>query len=245
MPALTYIEEKNMERRLQRCLTNEVDAHALTWGKFLEPRVNDIIGKEYSLCSNETIVHPVINYWSGSPDGFKYDAGKTVTDIKCPLTLKSFCQLVDPLYDGLTGMDAMNAIRENHKDGEKFYWQLVSNAILSSSQFAELIVYMPYLSELPEIKLMALGVEEDQLSKHYWIANAGQGELPYILDGGYYKHVSIVRFEVPECDKKLLTDCVIKAGDLLSDRDTSGLVAEYKPEQGVTLVESNIPLIKI
>ncbi len=45
VPALTYIEEKNMERRLQRCLTNEVDAHALTWGKFLEARVNDIIGK--------------------------------------------------------------------------------------------------------------------------------------------------------------------------------------------------------
>lgn len=248
--ATTYIAETNMERRLQRSLTDECGAHPLVWGKFLEPRVNDLL-PDHTLCSNETVVHPSINFWSGSPDGFKIDGtGKTVTDIKCPLTLKSFCQLVDPLYSGLTGIDAMNAIRENHKDGEKFYWQLVSNAILSNSKFAELIVYMPYLSELPEIQLAAMGVQEDQLTKHAWIAYAGEGELPYLLDGGYYSNINIIRFEVPETDKALLTTCVMKAGAMLEGyTPAGGLKATYDKENGVTLVEAfdvnQIQLIKI
>lgn len=210
--ALTYIEETNMERRLCRSLTDEVNARPLTWGKLLEYHVFDQLGLEYQLISNETIVHPEINYWSGSPDGETEDS---VSDIKCPLTLKSFCQLVQPIYDGLTGIDAMAAIRENHKDGEKFYWQLVSNAILLKKKFAELIVYMPYLSEIPAIKMLASAVDGDKASKHYWIAMALDDELPFLIDGGYYKNLNIIRFEVPESDKKLLTDCVLEAGKML------------------------------
>lgn len=228
MPALTYIEECNMERRLGRSLTDEVNARALTWGKLLEPRPFDLLGLEYSLNSKETIVHPTIQYWSGSPDGFKYDPGKTVTDIKCPMTLKSFCQLVDPIYAGFTGMDAVNLIRDTHKDGEKFYWQLVSNAILTNSKFAELIPYVPYKSELDEIKLMAQNVEPELLSKHYWIAMALEGELPFLVDDGYYKNLNIIRFEVPEEDKELLTNKVIKAGEML---------IKHEPELTATIIQ--------
>lgn len=210
--AKTYISETNMERRLGRSLTDESSARPLTWGKLLEARVNDLLGLEYTMCSTETIVHPDVLYWAGSPDVTKND---TVGDVKCPMTLKSFCQLVDPLYNGLTGIEAMNEIRDTHKDGDKFYWQLVSNAILTNKPFAELIVYMPYLSELDAIKLMAQNVQGDQMGKHYWIAMAQEEELPYILDGGYYKNLNIIRFEVPEADKKLLTECVLKGGQEL------------------------------
>jgi hypothetical protein len=141
---------------------------------------------------------------------------------------------VQPLYDGLTGMDAMNAIRENHKDGDKYYYQLVSNACISGSKYAELIVYMPYESELPEVKALAEGNPDC-----YWIWAALENELPFLKDGGYYQNLNIIRFEVPQADKDFLTECVEKAGQLLISRDNAPTIAlaHHYPELDVTIVE--------
>jgi hypothetical protein len=212
VPALTYIAETNMERRLGRSLTDESNARPLTWGKLLEVVAFRHLPFEYELCSDKSITHPIYPYWSGTPDGL---ADNTVIDIKCPITLKSFCQLVDPLYTaslmGRYKLEIINSIRENHPDGEKYYWQLVSNAILTGAQYAELVVFMPYQSELSDIKLMAL--DQDNAM---WIANAGENDLPYLIEGNYYKNINVIRFEVPQSDKALLTDCVIEAGKLLN-----------------------------
>lgn len=221
-PAMTYISETNMERRLGRSLEVEENARPLTWGKLVEQRAFELLGLEYSLVSDSTLIHPEYPFWVGTPDGEK-KKDNTIIDIKCPITLKSFCQLVDPLYNGLTGMDAMNAIRENHKDGDKYYWQLVSNACLKGSDYAELIVYMPYASELDEIRTLAQNVPSDLLSKHYWIAMALPDDLPYLLVGGYYKNLNIIRFEVPESDKDFLTAQVEKASELLVSTDPKEL----------------------
>jgi hypothetical protein len=248
-PAKSYIQECNMERRLGRSITDETNAKPLTWGKMLEQRVFNLLPTDYILCSDKTIVHPEISYWSGSPDGGKYDKGKTVTDIKCPVTLKSFCQLVDPLYYNITGIDAMNAIREGfmddsglwhnaHKDGEKYYWQLVSNAVLFGSEYAELIIYMPYESELDDIKLMAQQAPAEELYKHYWIGMANDGELPFLKDGGYYKNINIIRFAVPAEDKEKLKELVLKAGQyLIETANISLLLAEHDHDLQTTLIE--------
>jgi hypothetical protein len=63
-PAITYIEETNMERRLGRSLTDESRARPLTWGKLLESRAFDLLPLEYSLSSQDSIQHPTIPYWS-------------------------------------------------------------------------------------------------------------------------------------------------------------------------------------
>ena len=42
---------------------------------------------DLSTNSNKTISIPTIDYWVGSPDANKFDEGKTVVDIKCPITL--------------------------------------------------------------------------------------------------------------------------------------------------------------
>lgn len=209
-----YILECNMERNLGRALSKEESAKPLSWGKLVEARAFELLGLEYKLSSQETFTHPRIKYWAGSPDGNKFDEGKTVIDIKCPITLKSFCQLVDPLYgkpDAITGLMAMEIIRDEHKDGEKYYWQLVSNAILTDSKYAELIVYVPYKSELNAIRELANNFEGDQ-NKVAWINWASDEELPYLNDGGYYKNLNIIRFEVPQEDKDLLAETVLKAG---------------------------------
>lgn len=208
-PALEYINERNLERKLGRSLNTESDARPLVWGKAIESRVFELLGLEYQLVSKETIVNPEIPYHSGSPDAIKKD---TVIDIKAPNTLKSFCNLVDPLYKELKGINAMNEIRDNHKDGDKFYWQLVSNAILTNSKYAELIVYVPYLSELMAIR--------DHARHVYWIANATDEELPYLPDGGYFKNLNVIRFEVPECDKESLIERIKLCGNLLINKQT-------------------------
>jgi hypothetical protein len=231
-PALTYIEETNMERLLGRSITTEVDARATSWGKLLEPRVFDLLGIEYTLSSKDTIQHPTIPFWVGSPDGSKPN---TTADFKAPLTLKSFCQLVQPLYDGLTGMDAINRIREDHKDGEKFFWQIVSNSIHQGNRFGELIVYMPYYSELEAIRTMAR--HHEQAGKFKWVDWASDDELPYLIEGGYYKNLNIINFEISEADKKFLTDCVERAGKLLLKEPFRVLMAHHDQATGATIVE--------
>lgn len=210
-PALTYINECNMERKLGRSVTHDVTARPLSWGKLLEPHCFDLLGLEYKLCSLDTLLHPYINCWSGSPDGEKFDNGKTVIDIKCPMTLKSFCTMVDCLDTE----NPIEALRENHSDGEKYYWQLVSNSILTGAKFAELIVYMPYQSELEDIRERARNFDGLEQKNYYWVHVAEDNELPYLLDGWHYKNINVIRFEVPQEDKDFLTNKVIEASDML------------------------------
>lgn len=216
-PALTYIEECNMERRLGRSLENDSNAKPLSWGKLVEKRVFELLGLEYKLVSENTLEHPTIDYWCGSPDAQKFDEGGTVVDIKCPISLKSFCQLIDVLYNGrgkgLSGIDQMNWIRENHKDGDRYYYQLVSNAILINAKYAELIVYAPYQSELQSIRDLAQQMEE--LHRYYWIANSYDDDLPNLIEGGYYKNLNVIRFEIPQEDKDALTERVKLCGKSL------------------------------
>lgn len=219
--ANTYIREMNMERKGQRSLETEVDARPMSWGKMVEYLVFLLLGMEYILSSTETLLHPIIRWWAGSPDGSKEN---TVMDIKSPWTLKSFFALVDPLYNGFLGVDAMNALRNGwtdklgiyhkpHPDAEKYYWQLVSNSILLNKKYAQLIVYMPYFSELEAIKAEAM--KPENASRFAWIAMQQDGQLPYIQDGGYYQNINVIEFEVPEADKILLTKRVLQAGVML------------------------------
>jgi hypothetical protein len=220
-PYYTYIQECNMERELSRAIETEVDARATSWGTLVEPLPFRMLPLDYKLCSQETLSHPTISCWKGSPDMQKFDDGGTACDIKCPHTLKSFCQLVRPMYQGLTGTELMNAIRfgytdkagvfhKKHQQGEKFYWQIVSNAILLKAKYGELIVFAPYQSQLELIRSMAEGNP-----KYYWIWSSSDEELPFLIEGGFYKNLNILRFEIPLQDKLFLHDRVEMASKLL------------------------------
>lgn len=208
--ALTYINKKNQERRLGRSLEKEVTAKPTSWGLALEPILFNLLGLEYAHQSQETVRHPHFDFLAGSVDGIKHDEGKTVLDYKCPWTLESFCTLVEPIVLGLEGIEAINWLRKNHDKGEDYYWQLVNNSIIHNTKYAELIVFVPYQSQLAEIKQ---SVDGD--GKYYFINMALENELPYLPDGGYYKNISIIRFKVPAEDKNFLIQQVIKAGQLL------------------------------
>jgi hypothetical protein len=212
-PALTYIEETNFKRLLGRSLNTDMNSKPTSWGNLVEGLVFEKLGLDFTYSSQVTDMHPTIDYWAGSKDGTRECKNRAVIDIKCPFTMKSFVQLVKPIYDGLTGIEAMNAIRESSKDGEKYYWQLVSNAIINGCDFAELIVYCPYKSELPEIYALAEGNPDVK-----WLSYSSDSELPYLINGGYFQNLNIISFEVSQADKDALTAAVLKAGTMLVPR---------------------------
>ena len=202
---ITYIAETNMERRLGRALENETNARPTTWGNLCERHVFSILGLEYSAISKECIRHPEIDFWWGTPDSIAYEgATKIIVDVKAPYTLKSFCTLIDSFQAG-----GIKRVIETHKEGAIYYWQLVSNAILTGCNTAELIVYAPYKSELQRLREIA---NHDDIA---WINYALDDELPWLPDGGYYQNLNKLRFEIPEADKLALTARVVEAGKSL------------------------------
>jgi len=218
-PFYTYIDECNMERRLGMPLEKEISTFDMAWGKLCEKFAFDLLGITYQECSTVTIAHPDYPFWLGTPDGIKYDEGKTVADTKCPGTRKSFCQLVDamnvPENDGERERKILDNIKKGHKDGKKFYWQLVSNAILTDSKYAELIVVMPYKSQLPLIREMAANWDGEDQWQFKKIYESFDETLPYLNDSGHYKNLNVFRFEVPTEDKIALTKRVLLASKSL------------------------------
>lgn len=222
---ITYIRECNEERKLLRSIANDSNSKPTSWGKLVETRIANLLGHEYQICSDVTLDHPTIPFWKGSPDCAKDDEGLTVGDIKCPMTLKSFAALVRPLYDGLNGMVAMNALRkgwtdsngdewDEHPDGEKYYQQLVSNSCITGAKYGELIIYAPYKSEIQDI-IDSAGDYDGNPNEVAWLNWATPDQLPWIPDGGYYKNINIIRFEIDQRDKDLLTEKILVAGSFL------------------------------
>ncbi len=196
--ALTYIEEKRMEKRLGRALANSIDSKPTNWGTLVERLAFESIGIEYKLESRTRYSHPTIKNWNCMPDTLKPD---TVSDIKCPYTLKSFC----------TKVDAHSSLIEFKKENPEDYWQLVGNSIICDKKFAESIVYVPYKKDISDIRLMA-----SEGMKGKFIEYMEDDELPWLPEGGYYKNLNIFKFEVPQYDKDELTECVIRAVEMLN-----------------------------
>lgn len=226
-PAYTYIDECNMERRLGRSITDEVDARPLTWGKFMEPYVFDLMGTDYEHVGTETLLHPEFSCWAGSPDLKKW-VSKTqikVGDIKAPKTLKSFCRLSDCLRATDVREALLKVKSGSKKIGEIYYWQLVSNAILIEKtnpgvtvENAELVVFMPFKSQLDEIRSRAFNLDNpDEQKKVLWIYGSSDEELPHLIDGGYYNNISVLSFAIPQADKEALEERVSMASNELQE----------------------------
>jgi hypothetical protein len=231
-PALSYIKTKGMERRLGRTIDTRNSARPLEWGVCCEDVAFQMIGTEYIIMSEKTIVHKQYPFWSGSPDLVKKSSNEIlVGDIKCPQTLKSFCTFVDAYKRG--GFDA---VRDEHDDGEAYYWQLVSNAILLEAEYgysinkAELVVYMPYIKDLKHVRECA------EKMGFQWIVFAHDSELPYLIEGGYYQDVNVLAFEIPQADKDALTERILLAEDSLTNLGNA-FIASHDAEVGAVVVE--------
>lgn len=200
----TYIEERNLERQLGRSVDNEAYSNDMAWGSFLEQRVLDLLGLEYCLSSNQTDTHSEINYWSGSKDLIVI--GVKISEIKC-YQPKNFAKYTNALLT--------KDIEHIKKEFPKEYYQLVSNAIINKVPNAEAITYMPYESELEEIREMASNYDGVDQWKYRFISERDKSGLAYLPDGGFFKNLNLFEFEVPKEDKETLTERVLEAGKLL------------------------------
>jgi hypothetical protein len=209
-PYYTYIKHKNIERRLGRAITSEFNSRPTSWGSLCEGFVHEILGVDYKYQSNETLSHPTISSWKGSPDHihlFEESHLDAVCDLKCPKTLLSFCEVVDAWSNG-----GIESVRKNTEYGEKWYWQIVSNACITFKKYGEIILYCPYQDELEAIRMKC-----DGNPKYYWIWSSQDDELPYLLRGGHYKNLYVLRFIIPSQDKLFLHSRVEMASKELID----------------------------
>lgn len=204
-PFFTYIDEKKFEKKLKRSINTELSTRPMLWGSFLEGRVHDMLGMGYRHVFDETLQHPKYNYWSGSPD-FINDADDVVCDSKCPQP-KAFCELVENCSKGI------KAFKDNHED---YYWQLVSNALITGKNNIELIVYMPYESELEEIRNSVENADLEEPWKYRFITESLKCELAYLPDDSEYKNLNIFRFPLDKLDANLLTQRVLEASLILN-----------------------------
>lgn len=242
-PFYTYVKDCRIERFFKQKLNNDVDVIAMSWGKLCEKLVHNLLPYKYLFHSNITIDHPRVNGWMGTPDGsipiyyvltkntitgfYEYlDKGieyiDTVTDVKCPSSRKKFYELIEPLYDfdgfdatpkaNVNGNEAMQLIRKT-VEGEKYYWQLVSNACILNAKYAELIVFMPYYEDLAEIKLYNNTLKVP----FYKVENSKFEELPHILKESGVNNINKIRFEVPAEDKAFLEKRVKEAIRLINE----------------------------
>jgi hypothetical protein len=216
---IPYIQEKYLEKLIGATLVTDTDSQETNWGSLCEKHVfENILSEQYELLGDVTFLHPELGHiWSGSPDAFKHEAEdkKKLVELKCPYTRKSFATFSLPEILGLTGIEAIRHIRNNHKDGEKYYWQMVSNACITGIDVIEFIVYMPFRNEIEKIKEMLYSMDEEDKSRYYrfWMSEAEK--LPHLPDESKLNNVIMIEFTVPQEDKLMLNEKVIKAGELL------------------------------
>jgi hypothetical protein len=190
VPALKYIKQVRYEIGLGRGLQKEIDAKETSWGNLCEKWAFRNLPLSYQYVANQgRLFHPTLKHYSGIPDFL--NGTDAVCDSKCPFSLEKFCDKIAALDAGYTTFK------------EEFpadFWQLISNAALLrangvSIKFMEAINYVPYESELENIR--AIGDGDDSVRWFSWTSNAG---LPWLHDGGKYKNMNIHRFEIQQQD---------------------------------------------
>lgn len=210
--SLTYIKEKKFERKLKRSINIDTSTRPTVWGKYLESIVFEKLPLTYRYIFDETFTHPLYNFWCGSPD-LDNENENVVSDIKCPQP-KAFAELIE----NLTKAIELNDISIFKKEHEEYYWQLVSNACIKGRKFIELIVYMPYLSDLQSIKESVEKADLEEPWKYRFIQESLNCELPYLPNDSEYKDLNIFRFELNIEDALFLETQIKKAENKLTNK---------------------------
>ena len=195
---LTYIREKKLERRMGATLDTNAYSQSAAWGIACETVIFSHLGLDYKMQSQDTFLHTnekLSKYWSGSVD--LTVPNEKVAEIKC-YQRKNFGFYADCLMQ--KDVDLLR------KDFPKEYWQIVSNAIIHNVDVGEAILFMPFESEMDDLRGM---IEETWQTR--FIFEKENWELPCLPDDGYYNNIYIFTFEIPKQDKEFLTQRIKEA----------------------------------
>lgn len=217
-PALTYIYEKSLEKKLGRQLEKETTSRSASWGRFVQHRVtNVLLGADCKPTKDIRRAHPTVPNWTGAEDYLKWSHEVVATtefngsyapadiagEIKC-FELKNFCRVHDAATLGF---------KDLKEECPEVAWQLVSHATLCGVKKVELTLYVPYKDELSAIR-----EEADQGDTPYefqWIKYATDDELPHLIRGTHYPNRTSFIFTIDKEDIELLTARVELANKML------------------------------
>lgn len=207
-PALTYIDEKRIERKMKSSLDVGGYSPSMAWGNFMERVLFEILGLEYQHTSDETKAHPdplYAEYWAGSCDLIVEH--KKIAEIKC-YQKKKFAEYAECLQ-----RKDLDFFKKNFPDE---YWQIVSNCIINEVPNGEAILYMPYESEMTTIREMVQNYEGPDMWKYRFIIERDDYELAVLPDDSGYENLNRFEFVVPKEDIALLHERVDKAVEILT-----------------------------
>lgn len=221
-PALTYFQQKRIERKLGKCIDTNGYSRPMAWGNFMEYVVFSHLGLEYKIVSQQSEEHHDPEFkdiWSGSKDLFVPNV--KIGEIKC-YQLEKFCLYTDaitaPITKTFTFDDKLENLRTNFTQE---YYQMVSNAIINKVNKAEAITFAPFESELEDIRDLVRNYEGPDKWKYRFIEEEDPDNLPVLKDGGHYNNLNIFEFTVPEQDKQLLTEKVrLAKSEIIVDNPT-------------------------
>jgi len=205
----TYISKKIRERKMKRSLDMGKYGASMAWGKFLEKRVNDNLPISYQMLHKSTKVHPKYDFVAGSVD-FLVPKIK-VSELKCYEPDK-FSGYVSALLTG-----NLEQVKEEYAQE---YWQMVSNSQIHKVPKMEAIVYMPYASEMDDIRELAENPEYlSEIGMMPWevrfIVEKPNSQLAVLPNDSEFKNLNIFEFDVPIDDVIFLNKRIISAGKLL------------------------------
>ncbi len=126
----------------------EIETDAMRWGKEHEATARYYFEKRtgIKLIVPPFIKHPGCDFWGGSPDGLSVD-GTCVVEIKCPFNTGihlSYC-LID----------------ERHDLPKNYYWQCISNALVSGAKTVYFVSFDPRINHDIGMKILKFQLEEN------------------------------------------------------------------------------------
>jgi hypothetical protein len=205
----TYIGKKIRERKMKRSLDMGKYGASMAWGRFLEKRVNDNLPLNYQMLHKSTMVHPKFNYVAGSVDFLVPNI--KVSELKCYEPDK-FSAYVSAL---------MTCDLEHiKKEFAQEYWQCLSNSQIHKTPKMEFIAYMPYESEMEDIRELAEDPEYlSAIGMMPWevrfITEKPNSQLAVLPNDSEFKNLNVFEFDVPINDVIFLNKNIISAGKIL------------------------------
>jgi hypothetical protein len=185
----TLIRQTRHEIRLGRPIDRDAgDTFATSWGTTLEYFAFKRFDTDYErrFHSKEFFEHPTIPRYGGCPD---YSMPRVLAgDMKCP----QLSAYMDAYECG-----TIHELRESLKDGEKFYWQLMSNSLILGVPECELVFFCPKRSMLDAVRTVALEADA-------WWWNWEDERLPYIPDESEIGPLKVFRWVADKADLELL-----------------------------------------
>jgi hypothetical protein len=220
---LTLIETKVNERRMGRSFDVNQHSQSTAWGEFMETVVYSLLGPEYKTTNQDTKLHPTIDGWAGTGDALKYKGGKPFanSEVKCYWP-KEFARIVNVILQ-----EDLELFKKEFKEE---YWQIVGGACIAGVTHGEIVVYMPYASEMENkedkdgnvtefgIRHMIENYDGYDQWKYRFIYEKENWELPVLPDGGYYKNLNKFLFKIPKEDIELLEQRVKLAVSIIKKR---------------------------